>query len=281
MVKPSKKREVIQYLLSNFKASIEGCCSVVNLTVRSWYNKSVKDDTEVISAINEVIDLKPNRGFDYIYNRLVKKGYKWSRNKVLRVYREQGLVRRPKRRKRLPEELRKPLEQQKTLNEVWSMDFMSDNLMDGRSMRVLNIIDDCNRECLLAKGSLSFSAQRLVRELNHMGETYGTPEFIRTDNGPEFHSKAYKEWCKENNITRIYSEPGRPMQNGYIERFNRTFREDVLDLSLFMNLTQFNILADEFKAYYNQNHPHKSLERKSPIQYANRQHKEIETINNI
>ena len=271
MVKPSKKREVIQYLRSNFKASLEGCCSVVNLTVRSWYNKSVKDDSDVIAAITRIVGQKPNRGFDYIYNRLKKK-YKWSRNKVLRVYREQGLVRRPKVRKRLPEELRKPLEQQKALNKIWSMDFMSDNLMDGRSMRVLNMIDDCNRECLLAKGSLSFSAQRLVRELKQVVETYGAPEYIRTDNGPEFHSNLYKNWCKDNNITRIYSEPGRPMQNGYIERFNRTFREDVLDLNLFMNLEQFNVLADVFKEDYNQNHPHKSLQRKSPIEYAKREH---------
>lgn len=270
MVKPSKKREVIKSLRSKYKASLEGCCSVVNLTVRSWYNKSVRNDTEVIKALKVEIEKKPNRGFDYLYCRLVKQGYTWSRNKVLRIYREQGLVRRPKAHKRFPDELRKPLAKQHSLNEVWSIDFMSDNLMDGRSVRVLNIIDDCNRECLLAKGSLSYSAERLVRELDQVIETNGTPVFIRTDNGPEFHSNLYKRWCKQNNISRVYSQPGKPMQNGFIERFNRTFREDVLDLNLFMSLSQLNILAEKFTEDYNMNHPHKSLDRKSPKEFRKR-----------
>ena len=264
------KREVISYLIKTYKASIEGCCSIVQLSARSWYNKLKKNDFEVIRALRKEIGEKPNRGFDYLYHRLRKQGYKWSRNKVLRIYREQGLVRRPKASKRLPEALRKPLAQQSKLNEIWSMDFMSDNLMDGRSFRVLNIIDDCNRECLLAKGSISYPAQRVVRELEYLKEIFGLPKFIRTDNGPEFISKEYKKWCKTNNVTRTYSEPGRPMQNGYIERFNRTFREDVLDLNLFINTNQFNVIADTFKDEYNLNHPHKSFDRKSPYEFARR-----------
>lgn len=270
MVKPSKKREVIKYLRDNYKASIEGCCSIVKLSRRSWYNQPKKDDTEVLDALNGEIKKKPNRGFDYLFNRLIKEGYKWSRNKVLRVYRENGLVRRAKKRKRLPDGLRKPLMQQDQLNEVWSMDFMSDGLMDGRSIRVLNIIDDCNRECIVSKGSLSYPSERVVRELEELKEIYGVPQSIRTDNGPEFISKAYKVWCKKNNVMRIYSEPGRPMQNGYVERFNRTFREDVLDANLFINIAHVNILAEEFKVEYNKNHPHKSLGRKSPIEFAER-----------
>ena len=162
---------------------------------------------------------------------------------MLRVYREQGLVRRPKRRRRIPEELRKPLYQPPKVNEVWSMDFMSDSLTDGRAFRVLNVIDDYNRECLLSEGSLSFPSERVIRQLEELLVYYGKPKYIRTDNGPEFTSIVYRKWCKDNGIIRVYSEPGKPMQNGYIERFNRTFREDVLDAYLLSSLKQFQIIS--------------------------------------
>jgi len=158
----------------------------------------------------------------------------------------QGLVRRPKRRRKLAKELRKPLYQPPAVNEVWSIDFVSDSLTDGRAFRVLNVIDDYNRECLLSEGSLSFPSEQVMRQLEELLEYYGKPKYIRTDNGPEFTSKAYKEWCENKGIIRVYSEPGKPMENGYIERFNRTFREDVLD-------------SDIWRTDYNDNHPHTAL----------------------
>jgi len=178
----------------------------------SWYYKSKLDDTEVIEKFNELVELKPNRGFDYYFRRSRREGCKWSRDKMLRVYREQGLVRRPKKRRKLPEELRKPLYQPSSVNEVWSMDFMSDSLSDGRPFRVLNVIDDYNRECLISQGSISFPSERVIRHLEELIEYYGKPSYIRTDNGPEFHSLRYKIWCKENQIKRVYSEAEKPMQ---------------------------------------------------------------------
>ena len=181
-----------------------------------------------------------------------------------------GLVRRAKRRRRLPDALRKPLEAPNEHNQVWSMDFMSDSLEDGRSFRVLNVIDDCNRECLISQGSISFPSLRVIRTLERLGEQNGYPKYIRTDNGPEFISKVYKEWAVDKGITLVYAEPGKPMQNGYIERFNRTFREDNLDAYLFSSISQFNILAEEWTKDYNHYHPHKSLGRKSPREYRTR-----------
>jgi len=101
-------------------------------------------------------------------------------------------------------------------------------------------------------------------------EYYGKPKYIRTDNGPEFISSEYKEWCKKYNITRVYSEPGKPMQNGYVERFNRTFREDILDAYLFSSVSQFQVIADKIIEDYNDNHPHESLRGKSPREFGNR-----------
>ncbi len=271
MVKPSVKREVVEYLKATYTAGIGRMSSIVGWSRSTWYYESKIDDTQIIEKFTALVETHSNRGFENYYNRIRREGYKWAWSRMLRVYREMGLVRRPKVRKRIPEELRKPLYQPDHLNEVWSMDFMSDNLDDGRPFRVLNVIDDCNRECLLSEGSISYPSQRVIRRLEELIEYYGTPKCIRTDNGPEFRSHEYKDWCKKNDIERVYSEPGKPMQNGYVERFNRTFREDVLDAYLFSSTNQFNVIAQKWADDYNDSHPHKSLGKMSPRDFRKRE----------
>ncbi len=270
MVEPSVKRSVIKHLSKNYKAGLKRIARIVGYSRSSCYYQSKLDDSGVIEKFKELIEKKPNRGFDYYYRRSRREGCKWSRDKMLRVYRSQGLVRRRKKRRKLPEELRKPLYQPPIVNEVWSMDFMSDSLSDGRAFRVLNVIDDCSRECLLGQGSISFPSRRVIGHLEELIEYFGKPKCIRTDNGPEFISREYKEWCKKYEITRVYSEPGKPMQNGYVERFNRTFREDILDAYLFSSVSQFQVIADKIIEDYNDNHPHESLGGKSPREFGNR-----------
>lgn len=270
MVKPSVKKEVVSYLRAKYKVGVRLATKLVGLSRSNWYYQSKLDDSEVIAKLESLVASHTNRGFDNYYNRIRREGFKWARCRVLRVYREMGLVRRAKRRRKLPDGMRKPLETPQVLNEVWSMDFMSDSLDDGRSFRILNIIDDCNRECLVTQGSISYPSLRVIRTLDRKAEEIGYPKYIRTDNGPEFISKDYKEWAAKNKITLVYAEPGKPMQNGYVERFNRTFREDILDAYLFSSISQFNMLAEEWSKDYNQYHPHKSLGRKSPIEYRKR-----------
>ena len=267
MVKPSVKKAVVNYLQSKYKVGLRLATNVMGISRSNWYYKSKKDDGDVIQKLEEMVASHPNRGFDNYYKRIRRGGFKCARCRVLRVYREMGLVRRQKRRRRLPDALRKPLVEPKELNEVWSIDFMSDSLEDGRSFRVLNVIDDCNRECLVSNGSISYPSQRVIRSLNRIGQEIGYPKYIRSDNGPEFISKDYKQWAEDKKITLVYAEPGRPMQNGYVERFNRTFREDVLDAYLFSSISQFNLLAEEWSNDYNNYHPHKSLADKSPREY--------------
>ena len=270
MVEPSKRKQISIYLKDTFKSSYKLICETMSISRSTVYYESKIDDEQIIAKLNIMAELLPTRGFDEYFYRIREEGYKWNRKRVLRVYRELGLVRRKKPRKRLPEELRKPLEQSSGLNEVWSMDFMSDSLIDGRTFRTLNVIDDYNRECLLGKGSITFPSLRVIRELEELIAINGKPKSIRTDNGPEFISKEYKEWCAQKGIQRIYSNPGRPMENGYIERFNRTFREDILDAYLFSSIRQFNVLAEKIIEDYNTKHPHKSLGRKSPRKFAAR-----------
>jgi len=144
---------------------------------------------------------------------------------------------------------------------------LSDSLIDSRTFRVLNIIDDHNRESFCIEENISFPAKRVIQALEIAVKEKGYPRFIRTDNGPEFISKEYKEWCKMNKIIPGYSEPRKPMQNGFEERFNRTLREDFLDAYLFTSLAQFNFLVEKWQEGYNNFHPYKSFERRLYLNY--------------
>ena len=142
---------------------------------------------------------------------------------------------------------------------------MSDALSDGRKIRVLNIMDDYNREVLAIEVGLSIPSERVVRVLQQLEEERGLPQRIRVDNGPEFIAKAFQRFC-EGKINIQYIQPGKPTQNACIERLSRYFRKDVLDAYLFDHLEQVNTLAEDWRVDYNQNHPHKSLGGKSPWQ---------------
>jgi putative transposase len=131
----------------------------------------------------------------------------------------------------------------------------------------LNITDDYNREALGTEPGLSFPAQRVIRIFEQLEYQYGLPKNLRLDNGPEFRSLIFQIWCKQKGINIIYIQPGKPVQNAYIERFNRIFREDILDAYWFEDLEQLRILIHQWREDYNHNHPHKSLNRLSPIKY--------------
>ena len=243
-----------------------------------WYYQRKKNDKEVIDKLSKLSEELPTRGFEEYYNRIRREGLKWNRKRVLRVYRNMKLKLRRKHKKRLVTRVKQPLVTPSLLNVCWSMDFMSDVLSDGRKIRVLNIIDDCNREALLVKGALSFPARAVVENLEILKEEIGVPKYIRCDNGPEFLSKTFTNWCEKNFIEIKYTQPGKPMQNGYIERFNRHYREDILDAYYFDDIYQLQELNNKWKQDYNNNHPHKSLGNKSPVEFMPRFEDEINLI---
>ena len=270
MVKPAEKKEAVRHLLSNFEISIERSCMVISLHRSMWYYQSKKDDSEIIDKLNELAEQLPTRGFDEYFGRIRQQGLKWNRKRVLRVYRHMKLGLRRKRKKRVLNRVQQPLTRQTELNQTWNMDFMSDALSDGRRVRVFNVIDDCNRESLAIECGVGFPAQRVVRVLSQLEEEIGLPKNIRVDNGPEFISHCFQNWCRSKGITIQYIQPGKPMQNGFIERFNRFFREDVLDAYWFEGLEQLRVLAEKWQHDYNYNHPHKSLSGLAPCQFKKR-----------
>lgn len=167
--------------------------------------QSKRDDRVVKDKLTELATSHPTRGFDEYYNKIRREGLPWNRKRVLRVYRNMKLSLRLKHKKRLVKHVKQPLEAPVVLNECWSMDFMSDVLTDGRKVRVFNVIDDCNREAVAIDVGLSYPARAVVETLENLKEEIGTPKYVRCDNGPEFVSKTFMNWCKKNFIEIKYT----------------------------------------------------------------------------
>lgn len=232
-----------------------------------YYYRSKKDDKEVIRALQGLAEQYPVYGFKKLYAYIRRKGYPWNHKKVYRVYRLLKLNKRRKGKRRLPSRVKQPLEQAAMLNQSWSMDFMSDSLVCGRKFRTLNVIDDYNREALAIEVDTSLSAKRVIRVLERVIEEHGKPCTIRVDNGPEFTSKDFELWCKDRSISIQFIQPGRPMQNGFIERFNGSYRKEILDAYAFFELYEVRQLTREWVEEYNTNRPHEALNNLTPNEW--------------
>lgn len=215
-------------------------CKIVSLPRSQYYYQSMKDDLEVIDALQDLAFQHPTYGSRKLFAYIRRSGKTWNHTKVHRVYK---LLKRNKKRKgkrRLPARVKQPLQQQTAVNKSWSMDFMSDSMVRGRKFRTFNGMDDCTREALATRVDTSLSSKRIIRTLNRTIELHGKPAAVRVDNGPEFTSSDFERWARENGIAIQYIQPGKPMPNGYTERFNSVYREAVLDAYLFFDLYQVN-----------------------------------------
>ena len=218
--------------------------------------------------VSQLAERYPAEGQDKIFWRIRNEGIPWNHKRIKRIYRQLCLHKRVRKRKRLASRIKIPLAQPLQANQCWSMDFMHDTLAKGRKFRVLNIIDDFNREALRIEPHFSISSSRVVSILDRLVFEQGKPSSIRVDNGPEFIAATLNEWCEQRKIKLQFIQPGKPNQNAYIERFNRSYRETVLDAWLFDDLDQVRILSDAFMEDYNHHRPHEALGNISPKQYA-------------
>jgi len=184
------------------------------------------------------------------------------------VYRALALHLKRKPKKRLPTRTAQALVVPRQADQTWSLDFMSDSLSNGRTFRTLNVIDDYNREALWIEVDTSLPAERVVRVLEILLLERTTPRSIRMDNGPELISQRLASWAQDHQIELLHIQPGKPAQNAYIERFNRTFREDVLDAYLFDDLEEVRTITERWLEDYNTLRPHEALQGISPRQFA-------------
>jgi putative transposase len=186
---------------------------------------------------------------------------------VYRVYCELRLNRRRRGKKRIPSRHPQPLAVGERVNACWSADFMSDALWDGRRFRTFNVVDDYNREALAVEIDLNLPAGRVIRTLDRIAAWRGYPERLRLDNGPEFVAIALAEWAEAKGVELEFIQPGRPMQNGFIERFNGSYRKGVLDLYVFRNLTEVREHTERWLHDYNEEIPHNALDGLTPVEY--------------
>lgn len=256
------------YIISNYKISKRKACKTVNLPRSSYdYIPVIKNDDKYIDKLNQLVEKHVSIGFWQSYHRIRRTGEIVNHKKLYRIYTNMKLNIRRRTKKRLPARLKQQLFQPTKINQVWSIDFMSDSLWNGRKIRLLNIIDDYNREVLKIETDFSLPTLRVIRSLETIGLTRGFPEMIRVDNGPEFISSKLDMWCKEHKIQLIFIQPGEPTQNAFIERLNGTLRRDVLNAYVFKSLNEVREITSEWMHDYNYNRPHKSLKNKSPMEY--------------
>lgn len=233
------------------------------------YVHKTRDDFEVMDALTALVECHPRYGFRKLFILLRKAGKAWNHKKVWRVYCSMKLNRRRRFKKRYWCAAPAPLLQPIRPNQAWSADFMSDALYDGRAFRAFNILDDYNREVLRVEVDVSLTAERVIRVLAQLVVVRGQPERIRVDHGPEFTSAVFTTWCETNGIEVEYIQPGKPSQNGFIERFNGSYRKEVLDAWVFMELSQVREETERWVEEYNTIRPHESLGDISPIEFLN------------
>ena len=268
-MKPSEKREAADFLVATHRLSKVRACAAVRLSRAAFYRRPTRpaDDGPVIEALNAVVDRYPRWGFWKCFDRLRLDGQGWNHKRVWRVYREMRLNLPRRTKKRIPTRQRQTLEVPAAPNAIWAVDFMSDALYQGRRFRTLNILDEGVREALDIVIDTSIPSGRVVRTLEQLCSWRGPPQAIRCDNGPEFVSEVFADWCKEQGIEIRYIQPGKPNQNAYVERFNRTYREEVLNAYLFEDLAQVREITYRWLGDYNDTRPHDSLGRIPPSQF--------------
>ena len=256
------------------RISIRLACQVFTVS-ESCYRYEAKlnaDNARIADWLLRLTDNNRSWGFGlcYLYLRNVK-GFQWNHKRIYRIYRELELNLRIKPRKRLVRDKPEPLSVPQAINEVWSMDFMHDQLEDGRSFRLFNVIDDFNREALGIEIDFSLPAERVIRALRQIIAWRGKPQVIRCDNGPEFIAHALAQWAQSKGIALNHIQPGKPTQNAYVERFNKTYRTEVLDCYVFDSLHEVRQMTEDWLHRYNHHRPHESLGRIPPVEYRVKQ----------
>lgn len=262
MVKPSDRKQVADWAISMKQMSIRKACELLNISERCYrYQPVLSDENEEIAEWLLHLTQRHKRwgfGLCYLYLRNVE-GFKWNHKRVYRIYRELELNLRIKPRKRLVREKPDKLAVPETPNETWSMDFMSDKLTSGRVMRTFNVLDDFNREGLGIEVDLSLPSLRVQRSLERIIEERGKPSRIRCDNGPEYIATSMAEWADKRGIKLDYIQPGKPQQNAYVERYNRTVRHEWLEMNEFNSIEEAQETATKWLWTYNNERPNMAI----------------------
>jgi putative transposase len=250
--------------------SVRRACQVVG-GGRATYYRPVVDwaqrDAPVIEALTTLSVTKARWGFWKYVNWLRNTGHRWNPKRLWRVYCRLRLNLPRRTKKRVPARVVQPLDVIPQPNVVWAVDFMSDTVYGGRRFRTFNLLDEGVREVLAIEVDTSLPAERVIRVLEQVVGWRGQPQAIRLDNGPEFLAERFATWCTDRRIALRYIQPGKPNQNAFVERFNRTFRHEVLDAYVFESLDQVRAISAEWMREYNEERPHDTLDGIPPSEF--------------
>jgi putative transposase len=268
VVSPQLRREAVLVMQMEVELSQRRACGLMEMHRASCrYRQQRPEDGRLRARLRELAEERRRFGYRRLLVLLLREGWWVNHKRVYRLYVEEKLgLRRKRGRKRSG--VRQPLAQPLAANQVWSVDFMSDALSTGRRFRTLNIVDDYTRECLAIEVDTSLGGGRVVRVLEELKVRRGLPQHIRSDNGPEFVSRAVDQWAYEQGLGWHTIQPGRPMENGYVESFNGRFRDECLNENWFTDLADAQAKIALWKQDYNQARPHSALGYRTPEEFA-------------
>lgn len=249
--------------------SVSKACGALRLSRTVFaYKPSPRDDMPVVAALLELVERYPRYGFAKYFAVLRRAGHSWNHKRVHRIYRQLNLHLRRKGKRRLPSRVPVRLEKQTSMNGCWSIDFMSDALLSGQRFRTFNVLDDFSREILAVEVDTNLPAARIIRVLDRIAAWRGYPAKLRMDNGPEFISVQLAGWAEQHDVELEFIQPGKPTQNSYVERFNRTFRDEILNFYVFSRLSEVRSVVDGWIKEYNEQRPHESLGNLTPEEFS-------------
>lgn len=234
--------------------------------------KKPERDRALLDRLKALSGKHPRYGYRRIHALLLREGWRVNRKRVQRLWREAGLKVRQKRqhkRSRLgSSENGCTRHQAQRKNHVWSYDFTMDQTADGRRLKLMPVVDEFTRECLAIEVERSITAEDVIATLAYLFRVHGEPQYIRSDNGPEFIANAVKHWLAAAGVKTLYIEPGSPWQNAYVESFNGKLEDELLGREMFTSLTEAKVLVEQYRVEYNHERPHSSLDYRTPVEFA-------------
>lgn len=264
------RRSAASFVRDKLKMSQRRACGLIGIGESSYRYQSTRTAVpELKELLLQLAVERPRYGYRRLHVLVRREGFAVNHKRIYRLYRAEGLAVRRRRRRRLVR-TRVPLGLPGAANERWSLDFMSDQLADGRVFRTLNVVDDFTRECRAIEVDTSLSGQRVARTLDALVAEHGRPKALLTDNGPEFTSRAVEAWAYRHGVRLDFIQPGKPMQNAFVESFNGRFRDECLNEHWFEGLDEAKEVIEQWRLDYNQVRPHSSLGDLPPEEYAAR-----------
>lgn len=263
------KRLAVSHIRESLGLSERKACLLVGISTSVFrYQSTQGNDDAVRQRLRELAEERKRFGSPRLHILLKREGLVTNHKRTERLYREEGLALRKKRRRKGAAGARVVLPMPQRINERWSMDFVTDSIVTGRRFRALTIVDNYSRECPAIEVDTSLGGRRVVAVLERLVETRGLPEVITIDNGPEFAGRALDEWAYRKGVKLNFIRPGKPIENAYAESFNGRLRDECLNTNWFLSLNHARSIIEEWRRDYNEIRPHSSLKGATPKEYA-------------